>query len=161
LTCSPCNGGIKYWLNGRCYAGRSCGERYWGEWISDPPDRCDPCNQCGDFIGPRCCGPGPLVRLWQNIICCDPCNSCNSCGGSGCSSCGGGVASYGGDYHGGSIMHENWDHQPTPAVPGKNIHQAGQPTPAQIRTTQRLPAGPTMARASYAGHGQPAGTYRR
>ncbi|WP_145099485.1 hypothetical protein [Anatilimnocola aggregata] len=150
MTCSPCGGGLKYWLNGRCYAGRSCGERYVGEWVSDGPDCCDPCNKCGNFVGPRCCGPGPrpLLFLWQSIVCGTPCNSCNSCGGAGCDSCGGGSSAYYGGEHG-SLMHENWDHQPTPAVPGKNIHQAGQPTPAQIRTTQRpMPAGPmTQARA--------------
>ncbi|WP_425618626.1 hypothetical protein NA78x_002335 [Anatilimnocola sp. NA78] len=42
-------------------------------------------------------------------------------------------------------MHENWDHQPTPAVPGKNLpHATQQPTPARVRTTARpmMPAGP-------------------
>ncbi len=143
LTCSPCGGGIKYWLNGRCYHGRSCGERYWGEWVSDPPNCCDPCNQCADFVGPRCCGPGPLMRLWSAIVC-HPC--CHSCGGVGCDACGGG--SYSAGYapsHGGgcstcggghgNIMNENWDHQSPPPVPGKMIHSAGQPTPA--RMTQR------------------------
>ena len=29
-----------------------CGEIYWGEWISDPPDACDPCDDWGNWIGP-------------------------------------------------------------------------------------------------------------
>ncbi len=34
-----------------------CGEIYWDEWLSDPPDCCDPCDQCGNWIGPHgCCG---------------------------------------------------------------------------------------------------------
>lgn len=142
LTCSPCGGGIKYWLNGRCYCGKSCCDRYWGEWVSDPPDCCDPCNQCGNFVGPRGCGPGPIRRLLSHIAC----NSCcNSCGGAGCDICGGGYvpghsspgcSTCGGGHGHSSLMHENWDHKVAPPVPGKNIHQAGQPTPA-IRTSQR------------------------
>jgi hypothetical protein len=30
----------------------ACGEVYWNEWVSDPPDCCDPCNCCGDYIDP-------------------------------------------------------------------------------------------------------------
>jgi hypothetical protein len=40
-------------LFGGCGAG--CGEVYWGEWISDPPDACDPCDQCGNYVGEQCC----------------------------------------------------------------------------------------------------------
>jgi hypothetical protein len=36
----------------RCH---DCGERYWNEWYSDPPDCCDPCNDCGTFVGPKSC----------------------------------------------------------------------------------------------------------
>lgn len=35
--------------------GSGCGEVYWGEWISDPPDACDPCDQCGNYVGEQCC----------------------------------------------------------------------------------------------------------
>jgi hypothetical protein len=165
LTCSPCGGGLKYWLNGRCYCGPSCCERYWGEWISDPPYCCDPCNQCGHFVGPKCCGPGPLMRLWSAITC--PHGSC--CGGpgigygacrgcaTGCSSCSGGVP-----YASGSILHENWDHpRPTPPS-GKNIHQAGQPTPA-VRSVQRSVSSPAPIPARSAVISQPPGgmTMRR
>jgi hypothetical protein len=171
LTCSPCGGGLKYWLNGRCFCGQSCCDRYWGEWVSDPPDCCDPCNQCGNFVGPRCCGPGPLRRLWYAISCTGCCNSCGGsgcdiCGGGyapgysgsagyngyasqghgGCSTCGGGGGGYGNGhgYGNGSLMHENWDQAvPTP-VPGKNIPQATQPTPA-MKMTQRPVAQPAMA----------------
>jgi len=30
-----------------------CGEVYWGEWTSDPPDCCDPCDDCGNWVGTR------------------------------------------------------------------------------------------------------------
>ena len=31
--------------------GRSCGERYWGDFYGDPPDCHDPCDRCGNFTG--------------------------------------------------------------------------------------------------------------
>jgi len=37
--------------------GSGCSEVYWGPWISDPPAPCDPCDDCGNWIGPRECGP--------------------------------------------------------------------------------------------------------
>jgi hypothetical protein len=39
-----------------------CGDIYWGEWLSHPPDDCDPCDDCGNWIGPRCCLPN--FREW-------------------------------------------------------------------------------------------------
>lgn len=38
-----------------CAAG--CGEIYWNEWISDPPDECDPCDSSPQWVGNRCCPP--------------------------------------------------------------------------------------------------------
>ncbi len=65
--------------------GRGCGEVYYGEWISTPPDCCDPC--CGDqFVGgavrctPFCWEPGTLLRhLYGRRMC--------ACGESDCDSC--------------------------------------------------------------------------
>ena len=28
------------------------GEIYWSEWHNDPPCCCDPCNHCGQWVGP-------------------------------------------------------------------------------------------------------------
>ena len=47
-----------------CWCGPSCGERYWGDFYSDPPDCWDPCDHCGNYAGRGChnCGgshPGP------------------------------------------------------------------------------------------------------
>jgi hypothetical protein len=58
--------------------GGSCGcsgEVYWSEWHNDPPRCCDPCNSCGQWVGPSagCGGCG-----------CGGCNSCDSCGSGGC-----------------------------------------------------------------------------
>ena len=70
----------------RCgaFCGSGCGERYWGDWYGDPPDCCDPCDNCGNFTG------GANGRST---------GGCSSCGGepeyaarsarpSTCSSCG-------------------------------------------------------------------------
>lgn len=48
------------------YTGCSqCGECYWHEWFSDPPDCCDPCNRCGRFVGGGCgsCGSDICGRV--------------------------------------------------------------------------------------------------
>jgi hypothetical protein len=41
------------------WGGRGCGERYWGDFYSDPPDCWDPCDCNGNYTG-RChhCGGG-------------------------------------------------------------------------------------------------------
>lgn len=33
-----------------------CCDCYWSEWYNDPPDCCDPCNCCAEYVGPKCCG---------------------------------------------------------------------------------------------------------
>jgi hypothetical protein len=58
------------------WCGPSCGERYWGDFYSDPPDCWDPCDNCyGNYTGR---------------------DGCRSCGGSGCRSCGGSAAGFDG-----------------------------------------------------------------
>ena len=67
--CGPCGGGcypgpILRGLGSlfSCHGG--CGEVYYDEWCSDPPDCCDPCNSCGDYTGYGCCSPwNPLAGL--------------------------------------------------------------------------------------------------
>jgi len=94
---------MKYMLT--CASG--CGEIYWGEWFSDPPDDCDPCDDWGHWIGPvDCSGPSCLESVASGW-----CNlwgyrngggkggkgqgGCVSCGGKGgCDSCGGEAKSY-------------------------------------------------------------------
>jgi hypothetical protein len=41
-----------------CWWGPSCGERYWGDFYSDPPDCWDPCDGNGNYTGGGCrsCG---------------------------------------------------------------------------------------------------------
>ncbi len=153
----------------RCMScGKGCGEIYWGEWISDPPDCCDPCDQCyGQWTGPHgYCNLGPCQRLLAALhgyrYCPKPCcdewcglcskpaaSTCTSCGGGGCSTCSRGYAGhlpmqgeviYEGPAPkpGQSIMTENWDRQPAKPIPGKPIHKAQQP--GQIKLGQSQPA---------------------
>ncbi len=66
--CGVCGGGcqghtpaqhLKYLMT--CASG--CGEIYWGEWISDPPAPCDPCDDWGHWTGPHDCGP----TCWEHL----------------------------------------------------------------------------------------------
>jgi hypothetical protein len=41
------------WPCGKDWCGSQCGELYWNEWFSLPPNCCDPCDHCGNFDGPR------------------------------------------------------------------------------------------------------------
>lgn len=71
--------------------GGGCGEVYYGEWLSTPPDCADPC--CGtQFVGgatkcsPFCWQPGLLIgNLYGKRV--DDCG-CATCGETGCDDCG-------------------------------------------------------------------------
>ncbi len=49
--CCPCGSGCG-----------GCGELYWNEWHSDPPACCDPCDQCGNWVGPSSAGVHATVE---------------------------------------------------------------------------------------------------
>jgi hypothetical protein len=53
--------------------GSGCGERYWGDFYSDPPDCWDPCDGYGNYSGGGChsCGRGG---------CDDGYSGCSNCG---------------------------------------------------------------------------------
>jgi hypothetical protein len=151
--CQTCgifgHGGIFHGLGGCMSCGKGCSDIYINEWISDPPDCCDPCDKCcGEFTGPHgyCCR-GPFQRILSALHCykycpppdCGPwkpifghcgCGNCGNygascgCGDIGCSTCAGGAYSGGGVYD---------DGQPSQVVP--------RPTPIN-RTPQAVPAGP-------------------
>lgn len=46
-----CSDGLAPWPCGRTWCGPSCGEVYWNEWFSHPPDCCDPCSDGACFQG--------------------------------------------------------------------------------------------------------------
>lgn len=113
-TPQPCGprGGC---LTGMLGCASGCGDTYVDEWCSDPPQCCDPCDNCGNWVGEDpCCHPLVGSMNWLFGIryvdgCCDDgCSSCCSSGpscGSGCSSCGSG-----GHHHG----EEYWEEAPSP-----------------------------------------------
>ncbi len=64
--CGPC--GPLNWIAGlfhpEAWCGPACGELYWSDFHSEPPDCRDPCDNCGNFTGmgtagctSRCTGP--------------------------------------------------------------------------------------------------------
>ncbi len=174
-TCCPtvgCGGGIKGWLYNQATGCKGCGDIYWGEWISDPPDCCDPCDQCGGFTGSGgdCCKPRCLERIARLFHgyrqcpgeCGDSCGlpllGCRLCGGAGCDSCCGDEVFV--DGHEGHVIHgnaaprrvldQNWDPAPTPKpTPGKPIHKADTPHSTKVGSG-RMPGGNSAVRqASY------------
>lgn len=49
--------------------GDGCGDIYWGEWISDPPDCCDPCGPYGMWTGSRVgCPPKRGIPMVWNLL---------------------------------------------------------------------------------------------
>ncbi len=80
----PCGNGCCYarpWYRGplsclfalftpNCYCGPSCGERYWGDFYSDPPACWDPCDQSGNYTGGGChsCGGSHPTRAHGGYI---------------------------------------------------------------------------------------------
>jgi hypothetical protein len=54
-------------LSTRLACGSGCGDVYWGEWIYNPPDCSDACNEDGCWTGSSCNGSY------------GPCGGCGSC----------------------------------------------------------------------------------
>lgn len=80
-------------LPNRLVCGSGCGEVYWDEWLSDPPDCEDPCDDCGHYVGARSriLAPFAWCNLWgMRTSPCGDCGTCDSCTGasSAGSSCG-------------------------------------------------------------------------
>ena len=54
-------------LHNYFWCANGCGEVYVGEWISDPPDCCDPCDEYyGCWTGPNDCGQR---RSFDPVLC--------------------------------------------------------------------------------------------
>lgn len=146
-SCADCSGdcGILPLLRRSKVCGKGCGEVYWGEWISDPPDCCDPCDQCyGVYTGPNdgCCNLGPCQRLLAALhgykycpkpCCGEPCaplcnkpacGGCGGCGDVGCTSCGYSGAHGADIYYDGPVETHMHPHALPHAAPhGGNIMQ--------------------------------------
>lgn len=100
-SCNSCGGSrprLVTWLNSKLSCGSACGDVYWDEWLSDPPDCCDPCDDCGQYVGPQACPPKFRPGSWFGVFwgcrgeecscgeCC-PEPACPSCDGHGCRQC--------------------------------------------------------------------------
>jgi len=57
-----------------CWCGKGCGEIYWSEFHSDPPDCCDPCDRHGNFTGVGCVSSASC-----DAAACEPCGP-SACG---------------------------------------------------------------------------------
>lgn len=68
-----------------CWWGPSCGQRYWGDFYSDPPDCSDPCDCHGNYTGGGNSWSGGYASGYTG----------GYTGGS-CRNCGGGHGGYGG-----------------------------------------------------------------
>lgn len=66
--CGGASGMLLPLLSTKLACGSGCGGIYWGEWISDPPACCDPCNDCGGWVDEPCCNyGGPLGNCWVHL----------------------------------------------------------------------------------------------
>jgi len=170
-SCTPCGNGCVSgldcllapfaMLNRMFVCSGGCGEIYWDEWISDPPDCRDPCDPCANWNGQGCC-----TSRWSKMFRCWPClgvgypygygyqygsynPSCGCDGGcdSGCGAGGGcGGGSYGGSYHGfalnnGEVIHEQPQHayydQRTPTRSALRPGTATEATPPSASVLRR------------------------
>jgi hypothetical protein len=60
------------------WRGPSCGERYWGDFYSDPPECHDPCDTCGNYVGHSSYGGNwGSVRGYSTGGSGGGCSSCN------------------------------------------------------------------------------------
>ena len=140
--CSSCaqGGRVRSGVSQLLTCGSACGEVYWDEWLSDPPDCCDPCDECsGKYIGPQCCDRNRRFRglfgsLWgcRGDQCCD--DMCDSCAGRGCNAC-----------DGSGHMHAEQPSQAGSAAPRANprstVPSSPNPNPKASRPLMTRPVG--------------------
>lgn len=92
--------------------GAGCGGVYWDEWINDPPDCCDPCDEYGNWVGDACCAPwfwlSGLRSLWGYRY--RPCGVADCDGG--CASCTSGTCAMGAEAMPTEVIEEKAEVQP-------------------------------------------------
>ena len=65
-------------FNANTWRGPSCGERYWGDFYSDPPACHDPCDRCGNYVGRSAYGNDwGSVRGYSSGVSGGGCSNCN------------------------------------------------------------------------------------
>lgn len=118
---------LRRWVPlGACRGG--CGDVYWGEWRSDPPN-CDSCN-CGHCAYGQDCSPaprGPMSAITYRALTGGPCDSHDCCKQGQCN-----VdpppsrAVYYHDQHGTYADRANFDHARTTIAPGSGQYTRNQ-----------------------------------
>lgn len=119
-TCTPRpRGPLDAMMNWRreLVCGSGCGEVYYGEWISTPPDCNDPC--CGEqFVGgavkaePFCVQPGTIFGNLRGLYGSRDCEFCGNaftdcgCGDSGYGGCPGDCGGCGGEVVQGDVIYD-------------------------------------------------------
>lgn len=150
--CGPCNFHPLRALFSAINCSSGCGEFYFDEWINDPPDKCDPCDTHGGYVGQRACPPRWFLGGRHGQGDCGE----TGCGDAGCTTCGDG---HGHDLHEGEVLEEVPLPQPemigpmptamrrsakpyynTPAPKSvRNVRSSGKPTPAVRRASHTSP----------------------
>ena len=144
-TCGVCGGGCQGhtpagYLGHKLTCSSGCGEIYWGPWLNDPPADCDPCDDCGNWVGERCCPPKLSHHLLAGLKGVHYCADCGGKGG-GCASCSKG---------GGDVIFEHGDAIHEQVVPpGAEIEEVLPPTPDPIEPASSSVDEPRAARPSF------------
>jgi hypothetical protein len=102
------------------WCGAPCGERYWGDFYSDPPDCSDPCDGYGNYAG----GGIRSYASGNGMVRSSGCKHCNG---------GGGTTQYSGDMDEGEVVNDRIQPSPSP-VPAQRSssgqpHKAARPQP--------------------------------
>jgi hypothetical protein len=153
-----------FWGCGK-YDGCGCGEWYLGEWLYDPPDCCDPCDDCyGQYVGPRdCCKRKFIIdpALWilalkhkhcRNDGWYDPCGNWHCYGDGGC--CGGCGKGGCGAVYGDEVIGDEFLEGPTPEpfTADGTIEGIPDPTPVPAVRTGRVAISDSQGETRQATH---------
>ncbi|MCH5377060.1 MAG: hypothetical protein JJ992_24115 [Planctomycetes bacterium] len=120
--------------------GSGCGELYWGEWMSDPPDDCDSCDNCGNWTGAAPYGKGTEVT-GCGPICWHPLQGLRNLWGyryaspgydTGCATCGSASMDYG------PMDYGPMDYLPADAPNGEPLEMPSVPKPAPVESSENL-----------------------
>jgi hypothetical protein len=156
--CNSCGSGCQPLRNlwGMLFCSKGCGEFYFDEWINDPPDRCDPCDQHGGYVGHQPC------RRWflggRSGCCGRYADSCDtSCGFEAAGHCGCTSGAHGDGHYTDEVMGGETVPAPEPDMmqPGGMQPEAMQPEMMDQASVVRRPAKTTYKtpasnrRASY------------
>lgn len=119
-----------------------CQEVYWDEWLSDPPDDCDPCDAGARWTGDRCCPPrcNYLTGFWDNfhvrpagrVIGLDACCPTD---------CGGACTDHAAHFGETADEAGEW-HAPAPSAPRQRARRAAPPPQPLVPTPAQQPVEP-------------------